>query len=268
MGTRPRTFWLQTSPEFGMKRLLAAGATAIYQITRAFRGAERGPLHNPEFTMVEWYRAGDGMRQGMQLLDDLAQAMLGRGPAERLSYSAGVSPSTSGSIRCRHRRGFGWRSAPPTDCQTGAAWDPDDRDAWLDLLLVDVRRAGTRPRPTDDPVRLSGQPGGVGRRAARPDPVAERFELYVDGVELANGYHELIDPDVLRQRTRAPTGTPCRRQGTRCRRTADCWPPWTTVCRLHRRGAGLRSPRDARPGSQGPERGHGLPHRSRLIALC
>src|SRR5262245_994996 len=80
-----QTLWLQTSPEFGMKRLLAAPAvgrgsadpnlTAIYQITRAFRGGEAGALHNPEFTMVEWYRMGDDYAAGMQLLADLADSI-------------------------------------------------------------------------------------------------------------------------------------------------------------------------------------------------
>src|SRR5262245_49748080 len=78
--------WLQTSPEFGMKRLLAAGATAIYQITRAYRGGETGPLHNPEFTMVEWYRVGDDYAAGMQLLGDLAREILGLGQPERVTY--------------------------------------------------------------------------------------------------------------------------------------------------------------------------------------
>ena len=87
-----RQLWLQTSPEFAMKRLLAAAGddapVAIYQITRAFRGGEIGPLHNPEFTIVEWYRIGDDMQVGVQLLSDLCEALLGRGPAERISYAA------------------------------------------------------------------------------------------------------------------------------------------------------------------------------------
>ena len=68
--------WLQTSPEFAMKRLLAAGAGPIYQVARVFRLDELGPLHNPEFTLVEWYQPGDGMDEGMQLTSDLCEAML------------------------------------------------------------------------------------------------------------------------------------------------------------------------------------------------
>ena len=64
-----------------MKRLLAAGATAIFQVTRSFRAGERGQLHNPEFTIVEWYRVGDDMQAGMDLLDELMQSLLGTPPA-------------------------------------------------------------------------------------------------------------------------------------------------------------------------------------------
>ncbi|MEE9603458.1 MAG: amino acid--tRNA ligase-related protein, partial [Thermoguttaceae bacterium] len=68
-----RKMWLQTSPEFAMKRLLAAGAKAIYQVTRSIRQGERGPLHNPEFTIVEWYRTADGMEEGMRFTGELCQ---------------------------------------------------------------------------------------------------------------------------------------------------------------------------------------------------
>ena len=70
-----------------MKRLLAAGATAIFQVTRSFRAGERGRLHNPEFTIVEWYRVGDDMQAGIDLLDELMQSLLGTPPATRTTYA-------------------------------------------------------------------------------------------------------------------------------------------------------------------------------------
>jgi len=194
--------WLQTSPEFAMKRLLAAGAEAIYQVTRAFRQGETGPLHNPEFTMVEWYRRGDGLDAGMGLLSELCEALLARGPAERITYReaferfAGVDPfaiSNESLSAAVSRIGV---TAPE-----GLA--TDDRDGWLDLLLVE-KVAPRLGRAT--PTILYDFPSGQAALACiRPDdpPVAERFELFVDGLELANGYHELLDPEELRRRNRA-----------------------------------------------------------------
>ncbi len=193
-----RRMWLQTSPEFGMKRLLAAGAKAIYQIARAFRNAEIGPLHNPEFTMVEWYRTGDGMPEGMTLLSALSDALLGRGPAERLSYAAafddhvGIDPhgATVDELRVAARR-----LAVAAPGSLG-----DDRDGWLDLLLTErVQPQLGQARPTilfDFPASQAA----LARIRDGSPPVAERFELYVDGIELANGYHELLDAGVLRRR--------------------------------------------------------------------
>lgn len=199
-GVGCRCLWLQTSPEFGMKRLLAAGAPgAIYQVTRAFRREEQGPLHNPEFTMVEWYRVGDGLDEGMQLLSDLGERLLERGPADRLTYGAaferyvGLNPHTC-----------------PTDALPGAvqrlglatpeSLSSEDRDGWLDLLLAErVQPHLGAPRPVILYYYPASQAALARVRAEKP-PVAERFELYVAGVELANGYHELLDPAVLRRR--------------------------------------------------------------------
>jgi len=198
--TRGRTMYLQTSPEFGMKRLLAEGMTAIYQITRAFRAGEVGPLHNPEFTMVEWYRVGDDYAAGRQLLADLFETIFQCGVAVQTTYAeaflrhVGVDPhqATVPELRAAALR-YG-ASAPES---LG-----EDRDAWLDLLLTErVQPHLGRPQGTilyDFP---ASQAALAKVRPGSP-PVAERFELYFDGVELANGYHELTDPAVLRERNR------------------------------------------------------------------
>ena len=195
-----RQMWLQTSPEFAMKRLMAAGAKAIYQVARAFRGGESGPLHNPEFTLLEWYRAGDDMAAAISLLSDLAEATLSRGPAVRIAYAdafqkhVGLDPhraSAADLAAAARRLGV---AAPET-------LEADDRDGWLDLLLVErVEQYLGRERPAI----LYDYPAGgatLARLRGGPPPVAERFELYVDGIELANGYHELLDAAELRKRS-------------------------------------------------------------------
>jgi lysyl-tRNA synthetase class 2 len=197
-----RRLWLQTSPEFHMKRLLAAGAPAIFQVTKVFRNAERGALHNPEFTMAEWYRPGDDMAAGMQLLSDLCDVLLARGPAEQISYAeafrrhAGpIDPHTSSAAQLsQHCQKLG--IVPPQ------SFSVDDRDAWLDLLLVErVQPQLGRCSPTIVYDYPAGQ-AALARVRNEDPPVAERFELYVDGIELANGYHELLDPAILRERNR------------------------------------------------------------------
>lgn len=193
-----RKLWLQTSPEFGMKRLMAAGGESIYQITRAFRAGEAGALHNPEFTVVEWYRRGDAMAQGIELLSDLAEALLGLGPAERVSYAAAFQAhaqmdphrsSTAELAELAKRRGI--------SLSEGLA--AGDRDALLNVLLahlVEPHLGQSRPTVVCDyPASQAALATLHGEQ-----PVAKRFELYVRGVELANGYEELIDSKILRER--------------------------------------------------------------------
>jgi lysyl-tRNA synthetase class 2 len=209
VGGRTRRMWLQTSPEFGMKRLLAAGGEAIYQVTRAFRQHEQGQRHNPEFTIVEWYRRGDGLDEGMRFLGEVCDALLGLGPVERLSYQTaferytGIDPHAADSARLAEtarRRGV---TVP-------AGLDANDRDGWLDLLLVELVEPNLG---CERPVIMYDYPASQAALALvrrGPPPVAERFELYVSGNELANGYHELLDADVLRERNR--TSNAARRE--------------------------------------------------------
>lgn len=191
-----RTLYLQTSPEFAMKRLLAAGSGPIYQLARVFRDGEAGRRHNPEFTLLEWYRPGLDHHGLMDEMDAFLADLLGAAPAERLSYAdlygarLGIDPHAA--------------SAPDLAAAARAAGVSDaldlDRDGWLDLLLSVVLEPGLgRGRPTflyDFPASQAA----LARVRPGPPPVAERFEVYVEGVELANGFHELTDAVEQRRR--------------------------------------------------------------------
>lgn len=204
-GPGPRhgaALYLHTSPEFPMKRLLANGSGDIYQIARVFRDGEAGGRHNPEFTLLEWYRVGWDHHR---LMDEVA-ALVGellpeyaRQPAWRFSYLElfrrylDLDPfraSVTELITCAESQGI---SLP-----TGLS--DDDPDPWLDLLLTHC----IEPRlPPDRPVFVHDYPSTQAALARiRPDdpPVAERFELYLGGIELANGFHELADPVEQRRR--------------------------------------------------------------------
>ncbi len=205
----PAAAYLCTSPEYAMKRLLAAGSGDIYQVCKVFRDAERGRWHNPEFTLIEWYRVGFDdaslMTEVEALLGHVLAPYRELERAERLSYSAAV------------RRHAGVDAHNASDAELTEAAEHHrimchadlDRDAKLDLLmgLVVGPRLGLE-RPCficDYPVSQAA----LARLKPGPPPAAARFELYLDGVELANGFHELSN--VREQRARFAEDQ-CRRR--------------------------------------------------------
>jgi lysyl-tRNA synthetase class 2 len=183
--------YLHTSPEYAMKRLLAAGSGDIYQICHVVRGLECSPLHNPEFTLIEWYRAGFTLEVLMDEVEALVRGLLGAvasGRAgERLSYreafsrELGLDPLSASVAQLQEAaQPLGFRG----DAHTS-------RDTWLELLM------GSRIGPRLGGNALTfvyGYPASqaaLARLDARDPRTALRFELYCDGIELANGFHEL-----------------------------------------------------------------------------
>ncbi len=193
--------FLQTSPEFAMKRLIASGATAIYQICKAFRKGEAGRRHNPEFTMLEWYRAGDDMSAGMELLADFAKHLFGAGEVDSISYRnafvqhANVDPFSASVDQLR--------VACESACVDTSAFEGDqDRDSWLNLIMSEIVEPKLGVANLQIIFHFPASQSALAKVCTTDagHEVAERFELYVDGVELANGYHELLDADELASR--------------------------------------------------------------------
>jgi len=193
--------WLQTSPEFAMKRLLAAGSGPIFQIARVFRVDESGRFHNPEFTMLEWYRPGFDHHRLIDECEALLAALGGPASCARLSYReafvrhAGIDPFLASlpALVARCVQAIGPLPAMPSiegsDVDESAAGD-----FLLDLLMSHV----VGPQLGKDlPEFLIDFPASQAALAkVRHDvepPVAERFELFWQGIELANGFHELTD---------------------------------------------------------------------------
>ncbi|GAB3384068.1 EF-P lysine aminoacylase EpmA [Lysobacter fragariae] len=190
----PRTRWLRTSPEYPLKRLLAAGFGDCYELGRVFRDGEAGGRHNPEFTMLEWYRLGWNHRTLIEETAALVNAALAlverHAELTLVSYhelyrrELGIDPETSSMHDLRAALG---------DVQI----DPEGltRDDWLDLLMTHRLQPAF---PANQLLALYDYPASQCalariRQNADGVPVAERFELYLGPLELANGYHELTD---------------------------------------------------------------------------
>ncbi len=197
---RSAPFYLSTSPEYPMKRLLASGSGDIYQVCKVFRDAEHGRWHNPEFTMIEWYRLGFDDSALMAEVEALTAVLLSPlrqlAPAERLTYGdalrrhAGVDAYTA-SDRDLERAA----AAHGVECHAEL-----DRDGKLDLLMgliVGPRLGRERPCFLCD---YPASQAALARLKPGLPAVAARFEFYVDGIELANGFHELADARELRAR--------------------------------------------------------------------
>jgi elongation factor P--(R)-beta-lysine ligase len=184
--------WLQTSPEFPMKRLLAAGVGDCWQACRVFRDGEVGRLHNPEFTLVEWYRIGWDDAALMGEVESFVRALLAGfrplGNGERVTYAqafqraTGVAHVDAGADACA-------RIAADAGVHAPAGLTLPQ---WHDLIVGAVAMPTLGREGLCFITDYPAEQAALARLRGRP-PVAARFELVIDGVELANGYHELCD---------------------------------------------------------------------------
>jgi lysyl-tRNA synthetase class 2 len=184
--------YLRTSPEFALKRLLASGSGDIFELGRVFRAAESGRFHNPEFTMLEWYRVGFSYHQLMDEVATLVKAC-GHGkfdhwPVEKLSYQQlfhnhlGLDPFTANS-----------QTLATTANKHGIDNIELNRQQWLDLLISLVIQPALPEKSLTFVYDYPADQAALARIRSGKPPLAERFELYLGRTELVNGYQELTD---------------------------------------------------------------------------
>ena len=210
-----QTCYLQTSPEFAMKRLLCHGADSIFQICKALRSGESGERHNPEFTMIEWYRQNISLAQQISFVEELITDVLEFCRTElhiksrfstplkfhRLSYTeafekyAGLSPLTAELDALR-------KCAVQLSLQKASS-SVADRDELLNWILAEAVEPELAKLGAVSIFDFPASQAALAKVRFGEVPVAERFELYLNGVEICNGYQELTDAVELRRRMEA-----------------------------------------------------------------
>ncbi|MFZ5603010.1 MAG: EF-P lysine aminoacylase EpmA [Pseudomonadota bacterium] len=199
------TLYLQTSPEFPMKRLLAAGSGPIYQLCKAFRFEETSRLHNPEFTLLEWYRPGWMLEQ---LVDEVEALVLDAAAAFNVPMQP--FPRFTHAAVFRQVLGLDSHCCSHADLLAAAQRHVDgdfaglDRNGLLDLLMSHVVEPAL-PETGAFVVDFPASQAALAKTVRRPDGslVAQRAELYIAGMEIANGYQELVNPAEQRDRFKA-----------------------------------------------------------------
>jgi lysyl-tRNA synthetase class 2 len=192
-GSRPQ--YLHTSPEHAMKRLLAGGSGDIYQLCRVFRDDELGRWHQPEFTMLEWYRVGWDDERLMREVEELLRTVVGGHGVARVSYSEALEQALGVGPEAETRQVIDRLVARGVDVPAGLG-----HDAVLDLAFVAVVVEGFRRDVLTFVHDYPASQAALARLKLGPPPVAARFEVYAGAIELANGFHELTDAAEQRRR--------------------------------------------------------------------
>jgi len=195
-GLKQQTLFLQTSPEFAMKRLLVAGSGSIFQICKAFRQGEVGRLHNPEFTLLEWYRVGYDldllMEETTALLVDLLPSLAGQ-KVIKVPYdvifkdAVGVDPLSSSVTDFS-------RAAERFDLRDAVSVCGQEHSKWLDFLFSCIVQPGLKKTPLVMVYDYPACQASLARLKQEDETVCQRFEVFVHGIELGNGFFELSDP--------------------------------------------------------------------------
>ena len=188
--------FLQTSPEYAIKRLLAAGSGDIFQLGKAFRDDETGRLHNQEFTLLEWYRINYNHQQLINEVDEFLQAILHCPAAEKISYhdlfqqTLQINPHQASIEKLKQ-------------CASDHQLEIDDlnhKDDWLNLLLTHLIEPNIGRKKPIFIYDFPASQAALAKIRKAEYPVAERFECYYKSIELANGFHELTDANEQRRR--------------------------------------------------------------------
>lgn len=193
-----KAYYLQTSPEHHMKRLLAAGSGPIFQLARVFRDDEIGRWHNPEFVMLEWYKLGIDHFALMDEVEQFLQAIIQSPPLLRKTYqqafiaACNLDPFST-NITCLKQTLKYFNLANVLD------QNEQDPNQYLFLLMTHV----VEPFFRTQPIAIYNFPSSQAALSIVRNGVAERFEVYYHGIELANGFHELIDAKILAARFNA-----------------------------------------------------------------